>query len=168
MDSNDRRTESARKPNQYSLRHRRWSSARTCSIMLAVAIVSTDAARNFIVRPRVGHLRSFSVDHGDHLVMGGSCQHDWEHRVLKIARSVGPLLSIMLRHNSTTLSRLCPEPAARAVSRRAAVGPAPFARRLRHRWQPAPSQSTQGRSTVHPQHPRSARRRSCAQVAGSR
>jgi alkylated DNA repair dioxygenase AlkB len=30
--------------------------------------------------------------------MGGSCQHDWEHCVPKVAVA-GPRLSIMFRHN---------------------------------------------------------------------
>jgi len=32
-------------------------------------------------------------------VMGGSCQHDWEHSVPKVAHADGPRLSIMFRHN---------------------------------------------------------------------
>ena len=65
-----------------------------------VAIVSVGAARNFMVRPRGGgSSRTFSVGHGDLLVMGGACQHDWEHCVPKVARSVGPRLSIMFRHD---------------------------------------------------------------------
>ena len=65
-----------------------------------VAIVSAGAARAFMVRPRGGgRSRTFSVGHGDLLVMGGACQHDWEHCVPKTARSVGPRMSIMFRHN---------------------------------------------------------------------
>ena len=36
---------------------------------------------------------------GDLFVMGGSCQHDWEHCVPKTAHAAGPRLSIMFRHN---------------------------------------------------------------------
>ena len=36
---------------------------------------------------------------GDLLVMGGACQHQWEHAVPKVARTAGPRLSIMFRHN---------------------------------------------------------------------
>ena len=53
-----------------------------------------------MVRPRGGgHARTFRVGHGDLLVMGGSCQHDWEHCVPKVAHARGPRLSIMFRHN---------------------------------------------------------------------
>jgi alkylated DNA repair dioxygenase AlkB len=33
------------------------------------------------------------------LVMGGACQHDWEHCVPKVAHAHGPRLSIMFRHH---------------------------------------------------------------------
>lgn len=65
-----------------------------------VAIVSAGAARSLMLRPRGGgSSRSFSVGHGDLLVMGGACQHDWEHSVPKVARAAGPRMSIMFRHN---------------------------------------------------------------------
>jgi alkylated DNA repair dioxygenase AlkB len=64
-----------------------------------VAIVSTGQARPFHVRQRGGGpSRSWHLGHGDLLVMGGSCQHDWEHCVPKVA-AAGPRLSIMYRHN---------------------------------------------------------------------
>ncbi|MCU1394942.1 MAG: putative alkylated repair protein [Ilumatobacteraceae bacterium] len=67
-----------------------------------VAIVSTGAARSFMLRPRGGGTsRTFRIGHGDLLVMGGACQHDWEHCVPKVARAEGPRLSIMFRHNLT-------------------------------------------------------------------
>ncbi|MEO6123658.1 MAG: alpha-ketoglutarate-dependent dioxygenase AlkB [Ilumatobacteraceae bacterium] len=67
-----------------------------------VVIVSVGAARNFMLRRRGGGggaSRSFRIGHGDLLVMGGACQHDWEHCVPKVARADGPRLSIMFRHN---------------------------------------------------------------------
>jgi alkylated DNA repair dioxygenase AlkB len=64
-----------------------------------VAIVSTGQPRPFHVRPRGGGAsRSWQLGHGDLFVMGGSCQHDWEHCVPKVA-AAGPRLSIMFRHN---------------------------------------------------------------------
>jgi alkylated DNA repair dioxygenase AlkB len=64
-----------------------------------VAIVSTGQPRSFHIRPRGrGASLSWQLGHGDLFVMGGSCQHDWEHCVPKAA-SVGPRLSIMFRHN---------------------------------------------------------------------
>jgi len=65
-----------------------------------VAIVSVGSPRAFMLRPRGGGLSHvFKPGSGDLLVMGGSCQHDWEHCVPKTARPVGPRLSIMFRHN---------------------------------------------------------------------
>ena len=64
-----------------------------------VVIVSTGQPRPFHVRPRGGgRSRSWHLGHGDLFVMGGSCQHDWEHCVPKVA-AAGPRLSIMFRHN---------------------------------------------------------------------
>ena len=64
-----------------------------------VAIVSTGQPRSFHMRSRGGGAsRTWQVGHGDLLVMGGSCQHDWEHCVPKVAVA-GPRLSIMFRHN---------------------------------------------------------------------
>ncbi len=66
-----------------------------------VAIVSVGAARPFKLRPRGGGAsRSFDLGGGDLLVMGGACQHDWEHCVPKIRRPVGPRLSITFRHDT--------------------------------------------------------------------
>jgi alkylated DNA repair dioxygenase AlkB len=63
-----------------------------------VAIVSVGAPRPFQLRPRGGGAsRSFLLGRGDLLVMGGACQHEWEHSVPKVARA-GPRLSIMYRH----------------------------------------------------------------------
>lgn len=65
-----------------------------------VAIVSTGAPRSFQMRPKGGgHSRSWQLGQGDLFVMGGACQHDWEHGVPKSASVAGPRLSIMFRHN---------------------------------------------------------------------
>ena len=65
-----------------------------------VAIVSVGSPRPFQLRPRGGGpSQSFLVGHGDLLVMGGACQHDWEHCVPKVAHAHGPRLSIMFRHD---------------------------------------------------------------------
>jgi alkylated DNA repair dioxygenase AlkB len=64
-----------------------------------VAIVSTGRPRSFHVRRRGGGpSQSWQLGHGDLFVMGGSCQHYWEHSVPKVA-AAGPRLSIMFRHN---------------------------------------------------------------------
>ena len=65
-----------------------------------VVIVSTGAPRAFQMRPKGGGAsRSWHLAQGDLLVMGGSCQHDWEHCIPKTAQQVGPRLSIMFRHH---------------------------------------------------------------------
>lgn len=65
-----------------------------------VAIVSTGAPRAFQLREQGGGpSRSWHLGHGDLLVMGGACQHQWEHAVPKSAAVHGPRLSIMFRHH---------------------------------------------------------------------
>lgn len=62
-----------------------------------VAIVSVGAPRPFLVRPRGGGpSRAYLLGQGDLFVMGGACQHDWEHAVPKVA-AAGPRLSITYR-----------------------------------------------------------------------
>ena len=70
-----------------------------------VAIVSVGMPRSFQMRPRGGGpRRDWHVGHGDLLVMGGACQHDWEHRVPKEASAPGSRLSIMFRHDQADLA----------------------------------------------------------------
>jgi alkylated DNA repair dioxygenase AlkB len=70
-----------------------------------VVILSTGAARPFRVRPIGGGAsRNWPVGHGDLLVMGGACQHDWQHCVPKVAHAEGPRLSIMFRHHMADLA----------------------------------------------------------------
>ena len=68
-----------------------------------VAIVSVGAPRPFHLRPRVQREgvdpQQFLIGQGDLLVMGGACQHDWEHSVPK-SRSAGPRISITFRHDA--------------------------------------------------------------------
>lgn len=62
-----------------------------------VAILSFGDPRRLALRPRGGGASmSFSLGHGDLLVMGGSCQRTWEHAVPKVAHA-GPRLSVQLR-----------------------------------------------------------------------
>jgi alkylated DNA repair dioxygenase AlkB len=69
-----------------------------------VVIVSVGAARPFRVRPvGGGSSHRWDVGHGDLLVMGGACQHDWQHCVPKVAHVDGPRLSIMFRHHLADL-----------------------------------------------------------------
>jgi alkylated DNA repair dioxygenase AlkB len=65
-----------------------------------VAILSVGAGRHLRMRPRGGGAsRSWDLGYGDLFVMGGACQHDWEHSVPK-SRSAGPRISITFRHDA--------------------------------------------------------------------
>ncbi len=65
-----------------------------------VAIVSTGLPRPFQLRAKGGGpSQSWQLGHGDLFVMGGACQHQWEHCVPKSAAVHGPRLSIMFRHH---------------------------------------------------------------------
>jgi alkylated DNA repair dioxygenase AlkB len=63
-----------------------------------VALLSLRGPRRLRIRPRGGGgpTRSFDLGQGDLLVMGGSCQRDFEHAVPKVARGE-PRISIMIR-----------------------------------------------------------------------
>jgi alkylated DNA repair dioxygenase AlkB len=71
---------------------------RGATVDTIVAIVSLGASRAFALRPRGGgsSLR-LTVDHGDLIAMGGSCQRTWEHALPKTARPVGPRISVQFR-----------------------------------------------------------------------
>jgi alkylated DNA repair dioxygenase AlkB len=66
-----------------------------------VATVSLGARRRFLLRPLGGATRvELHLGHGDLVVMGGACQHEWEHTVPKEARAAGPRMSVTLRHSA--------------------------------------------------------------------
>jgi alkylated DNA repair dioxygenase AlkB len=66
-----------------------------------VATVSLGARRRFLLRKRgssrIAH--ELRPGAGDLVVMGGRCQHDWEHAVPKTAERVGPRMSVTIRHS---------------------------------------------------------------------
>jgi alkylated DNA repair dioxygenase AlkB len=63
-----------------------------------VAIVSVGSPRPLRLRPRGGGAsQSWDLGDGDLFVMGGACQHEWEHAVPKV-RHAGPRLSITFRN----------------------------------------------------------------------
>ena len=64
-----------------------------------VAIVSLGGPRRFGLRPMAGDVPSlrFTLGSGDLLVMGGACQHSWQHAVPKMA-SAPPRMSLSYRH----------------------------------------------------------------------
>jgi alkylated DNA repair dioxygenase AlkB len=62
-----------------------------------VAIVSLGSARRFLLRPKGGGRSAvFTPAGGDLLVMGGACQHRWEHSVPRSKRG-GPRISVTFR-----------------------------------------------------------------------
>lgn len=67
-----------------------------------VAIVSLRGPRRLRLRPDGGgaEVAAFDLGFGDLLVMGGSCQRDFEHAVPKVA-SAPPRMSVMFRTRST-------------------------------------------------------------------
>ena len=66
-----------------------------------VATVSLGARRRFLLRPVGGRpAHELRPGHGDLVVMGGACQHEWEHTVPKQSAAVGPRMSITLRHSA--------------------------------------------------------------------
>ncbi len=65
-----------------------------------VATVSLGARRGFLLRPKGGRAQHrLHPGHGDLIVMGGACQHDWEHTVPKTTQAVGPRMSVTIRHS---------------------------------------------------------------------
>ncbi|MGH9134501.1 MAG: alpha-ketoglutarate-dependent dioxygenase AlkB [Ilumatobacteraceae bacterium] len=70
-----------------------------------IAIVSVGAARPLRIRPRGGGAsHAWDLGHGDLFVMGGACQHDWEHCVPKVRHVGGPRLSITFRYGTGDFS----------------------------------------------------------------
>ncbi|HMJ78809.1 MAG TPA: alpha-ketoglutarate-dependent dioxygenase AlkB [Iamia sp.] len=62
-----------------------------------VAVLSLGSPRRFLLRPVGGGAsRAFELHSGDLLVMGGTCQHTWQHCVPKVARA-GPRMSATFR-----------------------------------------------------------------------
>ncbi len=63
-----------------------------------IAILSVGAPRPLKLRPRGGGASlSWPLGHGDLFVMGGACQHEWEHTVPKVRGVAGARLSITFR-----------------------------------------------------------------------
>ena len=66
-----------------------------------VATVSLGAARSFLLRPLGGGpvARRYAPGGGDLVVMGGACQHEWQHTVPRERSASGARMSITLRHS---------------------------------------------------------------------
>lgn len=64
-----------------------------------VATVSLGGSRRFTIRSKSGGGgRSFSLGHGDLVVMGGSAQRTHEHGIPKTTGPVDPRIALMFRH----------------------------------------------------------------------
>jgi alkylated DNA repair dioxygenase AlkB len=77
-----------------------WHADRHAHVVTnpVIAIVSLGAPRAFRVRPCGGGASlSWELGNGDLFVMGGACQHEWEHTVPKVRATRGPRLSITFR-----------------------------------------------------------------------
>ena len=69
-----------------------------------VGLVSLGAARPFLLRPLGGgKSKKFMLGSGDLLVMGGTCQHRFEHALPKLPHPTTPRLSITFRHEPREL-----------------------------------------------------------------
>jgi alkylated DNA repair dioxygenase AlkB len=66
-----------------------------------VVTVSLGERRRFLLRPGSSGspTRSFHPGEGDLLVMGGACQHEWQHTVPKEPRGAGARMSVTMRHS---------------------------------------------------------------------
>ncbi|RMH68318.1 MAG: alpha-ketoglutarate-dependent dioxygenase AlkB, partial [Actinomyces sp.] len=81
-----------------------------------VAIVSLGGPRRFALRPRggPGPTHRLVLASGDLLVMGGACQHAWEHTVPKMAHA-HPRISLTFRERGPGVRGTgSPRPATRA------------------------------------------------------
>jgi alkylated DNA repair dioxygenase AlkB len=71
-----------------------------------VATISLGQPRRFLLRPAAGGASisppiaypiTYSLGHGDLVVMGGTCQRTWRHAIPKVARAPGPRIAVMFR-----------------------------------------------------------------------
>ncbi len=84
-----------------------WHSDRHRNVVTdpVVAILSVGESRPFQMRQQpveggAGASLTWGLGHGDLFVMGGACQHEWQHAVPKRRRPSGPRLSITFRHDA--------------------------------------------------------------------
>ncbi len=80
-----------------------WHGDRNARVLSnpMVVTVSLGARRRFVLRPRGTTKISHQLEPGagDLVVMGGACQHEWQHCVPKTAKAVGPRMSVTIRHS---------------------------------------------------------------------
>ncbi|MDQ1673930.1 MAG: hypothetical protein QOC98_2492 [Frankiaceae bacterium] len=80
-----------------------WHGDRNAKVQTnpLVVTVSLGARRRFLLRRKGTSSTTVALEpgHGDLVVMGGACQHEWEHTVPKTTRPVGPRMSVTIRHS---------------------------------------------------------------------
>ncbi len=80
-----------------------WHGDRNAKVVTnpLVATVSLGSRRRFLLRPKgTGRVaRELRPGHGDLVVMGGACQHEWEHTVPKQSAVAGARMSVTIRHS---------------------------------------------------------------------
>jgi alkylated DNA repair dioxygenase AlkB len=66
-----------------------------------VVTVSLGERRRFLLRPGTSGspTHRFTPGGGDLVVMGGACQHEWQHTVPKEPRGAGARMSVTMRHS---------------------------------------------------------------------
>lgn len=65
-----------------------------------IASLSLGAVRGFQLRHKTRKdlpMRTFELEHGSLLLMGGALQHHWRHRLPKVATAVGPRINVTFR-----------------------------------------------------------------------
>ncbi len=80
-----------------------WHGDRNAKVLAnpLVVTVSLGARRKFLLRAKGTGRATHRLDPGcgDLVVMGGACQHDWEHCVPKTTKAVGARMSVTIRHS---------------------------------------------------------------------
>jgi alkylated DNA repair dioxygenase AlkB len=80
-----------------------WHGDRNAKVLTnpMVVTVSLGARRRFLMRAKGTTQATTTLEpgQGDLVVMGGACQHEWEHTVPKTRRPVGPRMSVTIRHS---------------------------------------------------------------------
>lgn len=80
-----------------------WHGDRNAKVLAnpLVVTVSLGARRRFLLRAKGTGRATHRLDPGcgDLVVMGGACQHNWEHCVPKTTKPVGPRMSVTIRHS---------------------------------------------------------------------
>ena len=74
-----------------------WYDAWELNVMAPMRLMRDGKLNEDLLALIETNVRLPEQNHGDLLVMGGSCQRTWEHAVPKTARPTGPRISIQFR-----------------------------------------------------------------------